>query len=92
MSRLVPTLAAAFKRLKPEEVVELVALLTQGHEINLTLSGPEAHGIPDGYVLMPRKMTSAMIYAARHHSWTEVTFASKLPLMWRDIIEAVETA
>lgn len=86
MSGLVPTLAKALRRLSPEDITALLCELTRGYEINLNLNAGEE--IPAGSVVLPRKMTPEMIEAARHHSWTAVSYGWKVQKMWDEVVTA----
>lgn len=82
MSGIVPTLANALRRLTAEQMLLLLAELTRGQEISVALNVP-----PDGFVLVPRDITPAMIQAIRYHQWTESSYQWQLKLLWEKLLK-----
>lgn len=70
------------------QIVELLCLLTQGRAIELNLNTDAT--VPEGFILLPRKMTQSMIAAARHHNWSDFSHQHRIQEMWASILYAAE--
>lgn len=83
---LVPTLAAALRKLKAEELVAVLAELTKDHEIEVNINLAPTFEVPIGFKLVPIKMTPRMIATAKDHQWSDFNASRKIQVMWEKIL------